>query len=543
MGRAELARLLFSDAEDPLGALRWSLSELRRAVGQPDAFRGGLLAVDEDRIVVDARVVDRGGVAAGPLSEQAGELLEGVEPYGCPEFGTWLAIARHRLRTRTEDHLRDGAMRALAVGDTGAAVRLAGLAVAANQYDQPLHELLVRSLARHGDVAAAREHVRRAERLLAEGSGVGARVGAPSPTLRAAATEGPADRVRQEPVWLASVAVVESLLASGLAAVGAGAVDAGVDTLRQAAAAADDRLRGRVLLALGGALVHGARGRDEEGAVVLHEALLAATTAGDRATTSRCLRELAFVDVQAGRVGGVDLRLREALRLSGDDDELVAAVLGVMGMHRCDRGDLVGSLQPLSESVERATRARHPRQAAWSYGLLGRSWLLLGEPARALATSRTSVSLCRGERWQAFLPFPLAIGAEAAMAEGAPADAVEDDLRAAFALGCQLGDPCWEGAAARGLALVSAHHGDLAAARDTVADGYARSAKHPDGYVFVQAWVLAADVALARADDDEDGERASRAQLEALALRSEQPWFLTGQATTTGVPLPRSSPP
>jgi DNA-binding SARP family transcriptional activator len=38
-GRAHLAGLLFEDAEDPLGALRWNLSELRRVLG--DVGLGG----------------------------------------------------------------------------------------------------------------------------------------------------------------------------------------------------------------------------------------------------------------------------------------------------------------------------------------------------------------------------------------------------------------------------------------------------------------------------------------------------------------------
>src|SRR6266566_4937606 len=38
--RRKLAELLFSEADDPLGALRWSLAQLRQALRQPDALRG-----------------------------------------------------------------------------------------------------------------------------------------------------------------------------------------------------------------------------------------------------------------------------------------------------------------------------------------------------------------------------------------------------------------------------------------------------------------------------------------------------------------------
>ena len=63
----------------------------------------------------------------------------------------------------------------------------------------------------------------------------------------------------------------------------------------------DAALHGRALAALGGALVHAVRGRDEEGAVVLHEAIAAGHQAGDRATAVTAHRELGFVEVQAGR--------------------------------------------------------------------------------------------------------------------------------------------------------------------------------------------------------------------------------------------------
>ena len=45
VARGRLAGLVFGDADDPLGALRWTLAQLRRALGVPDALRGDLLHV------------------------------------------------------------------------------------------------------------------------------------------------------------------------------------------------------------------------------------------------------------------------------------------------------------------------------------------------------------------------------------------------------------------------------------------------------------------------------------------------------------------
>ncbi|HEY5429087.1 MAG TPA: hypothetical protein VIK04_08200, partial [Solirubrobacteraceae bacterium] len=38
--RARLGALLFADADDPLGALRWTLAQLRRALGVPGVLEG-----------------------------------------------------------------------------------------------------------------------------------------------------------------------------------------------------------------------------------------------------------------------------------------------------------------------------------------------------------------------------------------------------------------------------------------------------------------------------------------------------------------------
>ena len=54
--------------------------------------------------------------------------------------------------------------------------------------------------------------------------------------------------------------------------------------------------------------------------------------------------------------------------------------------------------------------------------------------------SDCSIAGCRHERWQAFLPFPMAVRADAALSDGAELDDIENDLHVAFALGCPLGD-------------------------------------------------------------------------------------------------------
>ena len=78
--RTWLAELVFADAEDPRGALRWALAQLRRALGLAGALRGDPLEPG----LPAGTTVDVLELAAG-LAEPSlarGVLLEGIEPGG-----------------------------------------------------------------------------------------------------------------------------------------------------------------------------------------------------------------------------------------------------------------------------------------------------------------------------------------------------------------------------------------------------------------------------------------------------------------------------
>jgi len=56
MPRERLAALLFEDAADPLGALRWNLSELRRLLGRSVSLGGAMVRLELPRgTFVDVR--------------------------------------------------------------------------------------------------------------------------------------------------------------------------------------------------------------------------------------------------------------------------------------------------------------------------------------------------------------------------------------------------------------------------------------------------------------------------------------------------------
>ena len=76
VARAQLAELIFGDADDPLGALRWTLAQLRRALGAPDTLRGDPLELGPARRRGGRRARARRPATPDPALAR-GELLEG----------------------------------------------------------------------------------------------------------------------------------------------------------------------------------------------------------------------------------------------------------------------------------------------------------------------------------------------------------------------------------------------------------------------------------------------------------------------------------
>jgi len=515
--RSELAAELFPEADDPLGALRWCLADLRRCLEGPQLLRGDPLQLARGSIWIDVDALWDGSL---PAAEIGGELLAGVEPRGCPAFDMWLMMARGRCAARSREELHQAALRLLAAGDAEAAAQLAGRAAAQDLLDEGTQELFLRTLVAAGHPARAAVHLALCEASFAKEGLV------PSPALRAAAlapAPEPSTRLR------ASV-VASSLLRAGTAALDAGSADAGVETLRRAADAAeragDPLLQADVLRALGSALVHSVRGFDGEGAVVLHRAMAAARTADSESLTADILRELAFVDLQAGRHATAARALREALALAGavGDPALNARVLAVRGMNESDQGHHDAAIGLLDQSAQAAASAGARRQEAWSLGVLARSLLLAGEVERARGAAERSMTLCDRERWNAFLPWPQALRAHC-LGAADQWDEARDDAEQALALAGQLGDPCWEGIAGRAMALVALHAGDQARADEWIANARQRCDRVADRWVWVSAFVALGHLEIA-ARQHPDLVRPLARRLYQDALRADLPEFI-----------------
>jgi DNA-binding SARP family transcriptional activator len=488
--RSRVASLLFSEAADPLGALRWSLADLRRTLGSTVGIAGDPL---ELRLPPGASV-DVSSLTAPweeiPFRRLDGELLEGIAFPSSPAFESWIGVMRRHLDGVSRALAHDEALTRLAAGDTDAATELAAQLVSQDPLDQAGQELLIRCLAKAGRRQAAERQLAECEDLFRRELGI-----APGPALRSAV--GEMDSTTVDGVGDSDIALAQ--LEAGRTALDAGTVEPGVQIMRQAcaeaAASGNVLVQARALAALGSALVHAVRGRDEEGAVRLHEARQLAERCGERAVVAAACRELGYIDVQAGRGASAGRWLARSTALAEGNEEL-CAVLGVRGMALSDRGYYGAALDLLTKSVARAERCGQRRQAAWSLSLLGRAHMLRGELSLALPTLDESLALVAAERWTAFQPWPEALRAEVSMLIGRP-DQARERLDHAFRLACKLGDPCWEAMGARLLGLLSAEAGDTATARELLADAVARATRVSDAYQWVHAHALDSAAALA----------------------------------------------
>lgn len=211
-----------------MGALRWSLAELRRRTGLADAFKGNPLTADlGSDIVVDVDETTSGAIL-GDIP--AGEFLEGVAIAGSASFDTWLLIERQRVDSELLSCLRQSTLRAMSSRQYERAVTCAAAMVQRNPLDEGPHVLLVKALAATGDAAAALHQVEVSEAMFRSELGV-----EPTPAIRAAARATVASPVP----GVSPLASALSLRDAGLAALSAGAADAGLECLRGATAAAE----------------------------------------------------------------------------------------------------------------------------------------------------------------------------------------------------------------------------------------------------------------------------------------------------------------
>jgi DNA-binding SARP family transcriptional activator len=514
--REWLAELLFADAEDPLNALSWNLTQLRRLLGSDAAIRGEPVELHlPSGTFVDIRALTAGTwVQALRVPGLGRDLLEGMTFPSSPTFEVWLLAERRHLAGAAENVLREAARAKLAAGDAAQAVELANRLVTANSFDEDAQELLIRAYATAGDRAAA-ERQRDAcvavfRRELGIDPGEAVLRAAELPAIRSPA-ERPATRT-----------TIEARLEGGHAAMDAGAVDAAIASMRQAVAeayeAGESDLQERALLALGSALVHGVRGRDAEGAGILHEAIGVAERAGRTAAAAQAHRELGYVELLRGRYDRAQRWLRRAASLAGDDQAERAWAHAVQGTALTDIGRHADALRELREALRLAGEADATPVGAWALTFIGRSHLLCRDMVAAREALERALVVARRLRWTAFIPLPESLLADVDLAEGRT-DAAAAAYEHAYALSLQLGDPCWEGMAARGIGLVADQRGDAEAGLRWVSEARTRCVRLPDAWLWVEGYCLDALCVLGIQHRRPEAARWV-ADLEALATRT-----------------------
>jgi DNA-binding SARP family transcriptional activator len=522
--RSQLAGLLFAEAGDPLAALRWSLAEIRRVVAD-----GG--SIDGDPVVLTLppfTVVDVDTVVRGTWDEAVAmpgldtPLLDGVGVRGGAGFESWLLSAQRHVAAASEAILHEAALATMSQGDFAEAVRHAAGLTAMSPYDENHHALLIRLYRLAGDDRAAEAQFAICTEMLRRELEA-----APGPVVLEAMRE-----VRHDTVpAIADVASIDAIVEAGAAAVSAGAVEAGVYSLRNAVRLADtsgtpgQRVRSRLVLAE--ALVHSVGGLDEDGLANLHKADEIAFAEGDTTSVAQARSEIGYVDFLRARYDRAEVWLGQALRFADGSPSMVAKAQTYLGSVASDRGDYPLAVGLLAEAQRHAQQAGDLRREAFVLSMLGRVSLLRGELAKAAEHLVASIELAERDHWLAILPWPQALLGETRLRSGEAAGGAAM-LEQAFARACQLGDPCWEGMSARGLAIVADMHGEPGRAFDVLADARRRCRRLADPYVWLDAYILDAQCDLGRRHDHPDAatwtddlrDLASRTGMRELTVRS-----------------------
>ena len=136
-------------AVEPVGVAptpRWTRDRGQRRDGRPRLPSGSTLDVSV--------LLEGTSAAAVELPGLGRELLEGINVEASPGFDAWLLGERRRLQGLGGAVLREGALRALAAGDTRGAVALATRLLGADPLSEDAHVLLVRAFAATGDEVA-----------------------------------------------------------------------------------------------------------------------------------------------------------------------------------------------------------------------------------------------------------------------------------------------------------------------------------------------------------------------------------------------------
>lgn len=482
VARQRLAALLFPDATDPAATLRWNLSQLRRHLGLELEGDPVVLRLPADTCV-DLDLLAHGEATDAVTATGLGrELLEGVTA-SHDALALWLEGERRHVAVLTGDVLHEAAVHLLSRGEAPAAAALAERAHALDPLDENGAVLLVRCLREAGRPGEARAVAEATAARLRRELGT-----EPSGALRTASHASTGGSVGAH-----GRSAVEARLEAGEAAVNAGIPDAGIDALREALggsrAIAEPDLLARALTALGTALIHAVRGADQDALALLHEAIPCALEQDLPDIAARANRELGYVDMLRGRYERAQRWFGHATHHARGNDGELAWIHSFAGAARTDVGDQVGARELLDEAVGRAEGAGSHHAAAMARAMRGRLRLLDADLDGAAADLDTASGIATELAWRSFHPWPDTMRGELARQRG-DLDGATRILDRALATGRQIGDPCWESMALRGLGLVAFQRGEVARGLELLQDAPRQCRRLPDTYRWVEVYGL-----------------------------------------------------
>jgi DNA-binding SARP family transcriptional activator len=520
--RSRLAALLFAEADDPLRALRWSLAELRRGLGPAAVLDGDPVRLAlPPGATVDVDVLVHGHWNDAVRLPGLGlELLDGNDIAHAEPFDAWLLSQRRRLTAAAESIIHEAALGLLARGDLEPARALAVRATEMSPLDENHQALLIRIYRLAGDDEAA------LLQLDAWSATADRELGMPP-----GAAVLLASRERRGSGRPAGPAAIHAVTEGGAAAVSAGALASGVASFETAVRMADEagaqRARVETRLVLAEALIHTLGGLDEAGVAALTEAERIAIGQGDLEAVARARAELGYVDFLRARYDRAERLLEQVLTAGEATASVRAKGMTYLGSVASDRGDYPRATRLLEAAIRASRAVGEPRREAYGLAMLGRVGLLRGDLDAAGRQLRASVDLATRDHWLSFLPWPQALLGHVLLAQGHDG-AAEGCLEQSFARACQIGDPCWEGISARGLALLREARGDSDQAVTQLLDARARATRLADPYVWLDVHIVDALCEIGGRHGhpstarwvEEMRERASRTGMQELTVRA-----------------------
>jgi hypothetical protein len=171
----------------------------------------------------------------------------------------------------------------------------------------------------------------------------------------------------------------------------------------------------------------------------------------------------------------------------------------VLGACESDRADYDRAEATLEDGIARL-RALGDRWEAFAISFLARLRLLAGRYQEARVLGEAAISRCQATGWLSLVPWPMVVAAEAALRLDPSLDH-DATFDRAYALSCEIGDPCWEAFSLRGKGLVAHAAGRDEDARRLFTAGLERARSLPDIYAWAPATILTDLVELERGGD------------------------------------------